>query len=183
MTIFTKIRTAVGKFNLDNAIRSLSRKPSYQDFVSSKTFLILFDIDTNEELELIKKYVSFLKQEGKKVMAIGFYDSQLPFLLSYSKIDMEILNRKNLNWYQRPNDPFLRNIAEEVFDVLINLSIRDYFPLKYISALSHSRFKIGAYSKDNERIHDLMIDINEDRQIKFFLKQLNHYLNQIKKVG
>ena len=63
------------------------------------------------------------------------------------------------------------------FDILINLNIEKCFPLKYISAKTKAKFKIGRYDKKNAAYCDMMISTEENISLGKFIEQLLHYLN------
>jgi hypothetical protein len=46
---------------------------------------------------------------------------------------------------------------------LINLSLEDYYPVHYITALSPATFKAGRYSPDDQYL-DFMIDIEKEKK-------------------
>ena len=52
---------------------------------------------------------------------------------------------------------------KEPFDLLINLSLEDYYPIRYIIALSPALFKVGKFDA-NEIYLDFMIDIEKEKQ-------------------
>jgi hypothetical protein len=47
----------------------------------------------------------------------------------------------------------------------LNLSLGDFYPVQFITALSPARFKAGRYSRDNQYL-DLMIDIHKENVLK-----------------
>lgn len=76
----------------------------------------------------------------------------------------------------------MRNFIEEEYDLLIDLNINDHFALKYIAALSKATFKVGKYEEDDVPIHDMMIDSDHTKTVKYFLRQIDTYITMLNKV-
>ena len=53
---------------------------------------------------------------------------------------------------------------KEPFDILIDLSLENYYPIQYNTALSPAKFKAGRYTQDDPYL-DLMIDIEKEKQL------------------
>ena len=61
------------------------------------------------------------------------------------------------------------------YDILFDLSLKEFFPLNYILKISPAAYKIGPYQESEQ--YDLMIDIKEDRTVSFLISQIRHYLS------
>ena len=148
----------------------------------SKTIGIIFKYDTPENFELLKKYVSYLKDFKKKIKVFGFFDmKEVPGKLAYSKVEFEFFTKKDLNWYGRPGGVYIQNFIEEERDILIDLNIHDSIPLKFIAAKTNARFKIGKLNEENKKYFDMLITFDPAKNFKFFLAQADTYLLMINK--
>ena len=65
--------------------------------------------------------------------------------------------------------------------MLIDLNIHDHFPLKYIAALSKAKFKVGKFNENDIEIHDMMIDSDGTKTVKYFLRQIDTYITMLNK--
>lgn len=144
----------------------------------AKTIGIAFEFTTNEDFELLKKYVLYLREYKKKVKAIGYYTSKEEPNISYSKVDYDFFGKKSHNWYGKPTDHIVTNFIEEEFDILIDLNVNDQSVLTYIAAMSKAKFKLGRF-EENDYIHDLLFESPKEKGLKFFLKQVDTYLAMI----
>lgn len=180
---FKNIRKAIGNYLLKAEVSQLKRNNAAFNMAEAKTFAIVFEASKIEDVELVKKYVVYLKDMKKKVRIIGYFDTLYPPDFTYSKLEYEFFSIKELTWYLKPAGTFLPVFAEEEFDVLIDLNIHDHFPLKYVSALSMAHFKVGKFSEENKNIFDLLIDFEKDKTFKYFLRQVDIYLDMINKKG
>lgn len=178
MRAIDKIKEAIGGRVLAKKLARQKRVPFFENFTSVKTVGILFNATENENLELVKRYVRYLKEEGKKVKVIGFFSTKEIPDITYSRVEYDFFSKKDLNWYLKP--ALDEDFINQEFDLLIDLNIHEDFPLYYIAALSKAKFKIGRYSAGNS-IYDLMIEVPLDKGIKYLLRNIDHYLLLINK--
>jgi hypothetical protein len=185
MSVLRKIKDFIGNIMLQQELKSTSRvrKVTTFKFDEAKTVGILFDAASTEDFELIKRYVAYLRENSKKVKVIGYFKSSggVP-TLTYAKLDFDFFSSKEVSLTGKPSPVFVRNFIEEEYDLLIDLNINDHFPLKYIAALSKASFKVGKYEEDDIPIHDMMIDSDHTKTIKYFLKQIDTYITMLNKV-
>jgi hypothetical protein len=178
MKLIQNTRKQFGKYLLKKQLYFFSRNRYFSSFEKAETIGILFNATDKEEFDLTKKYIKYLRGLKKKVKSIGYYSTVHVPDTAYSKIEYDFFTVKDLNWYLRPTKVFVDNFIEEEFDILIDLNLKDDFPLFYISSLSKAKFKIGRLT-DNIDLYDLMIEVEEGTGIKQFLKHVDHYLLQM----
>lgn len=179
--MFNGIKEQFGKYFLARELAAHPRPKNTVkfNFTEIKNVGILFDSSDKEEFELVKKYVNYLKEMKKRVKAIGYFSSSQVPALTYSKLEYDFFTPKQLNWHLKPSDPFINNFIEEEWDVLIDLNIYDRFPLKYIASVCRAKFRLGKYSKADEKLYDMMIETAPDKSLKYFLRQVDTYLFMI----
>lgn len=181
MTIITNIKTAIGKYMLKKETAGMVRDRGLFNLTTSKTAGILYEASSGEDYELIKKYVGYLREYGIKVKTIGYFSKKEIPSFTFSKLDYEFFTTKELSWYLKPMTSFTDHFVKQEFDLLIDLNIHDHFPLKYLACASKAKFKIGKYSDENKVSHDMMIEIDADKNLKYFLRQVDIYLQMINK--
>jgi hypothetical protein len=155
--------------------------PNQFNFQNIKTVGILFEASNAEDFELIKRYVVYLREHGKKVKVIGFFSSKNIPALTYSKLEYDFFSLKEINFLGKPLTHVVTNFINEEYDLLIDLNIHDYFPLRYIAAMSKAKFKVGKYRDDDESIYDMMIDSDNTQKLKYFLRQVDTYITMMNK--
>jgi hypothetical protein len=178
---FKNIRIAAGKYLLRAEAEHVRRVKTAFNMFEARTFVILFEGSRIDDVDLVKKYVNYLKEMKKKVRVIGFFNTEFPPDFTYSKLDYEFFSIKELNWHMKPSGTFVRSFLEEEFDVLIDLNFEDHFPLTYLSTLSNAHFKVGKFSTENQQIFDLLIDTAKGKTFKYLLQQVDIYLQMINK--
>ncbi|HEY0030541.1 MAG TPA: hypothetical protein VGC65_07275 [Bacteroidia bacterium] len=157
------------------------RKPNKFSFDKIKTVGIIFDATNTEDYDIVKRYVVYLREHQKKVKVLGFFSTKEIPALTYSKLEYDFFSIKELNWIGKPGSVIVENFIKEEYDLLIDLNIHDHFALKYVAALSQAAFKVGKYDEDEVAIHDLMIDADNTKTVKYFLRQIDTYITMLNK--
>ncbi len=199
MKLTDNIFLKIGHFVLNRTLKSIIRKREVNNFDSAKTIGIVFNATQQNSYECIKNFISFLSDYDLKVLAIGFVnDNKIPDNYLYYK-GFTFFSKKNLNWYFKPNDEDVDKFIDKQFDILIDFSLENYYPVQYIVGLSKAKFKVGRLSEKNN-YYDLMIalekykkpdvltddekekklyhniDVEKENKLDFFIEQVKHYL-------
>lgn len=184
MSLLKKIKLAIANRALKLELQDTTREkiPYKFNFDKVITVGILFDATNSDDLEIVKRYVVYMREHRKKVKAIGFFNTKVIPSLAYSKLEYDFLSAKELNWYGKPSSVIVKNFIHEEYDLLIDLNVHDHFVLKYISALSKAKFKVGKYNEKDESIYDMMIDADNTQTLKYFLRQADTYIAMLNKV-
>ena len=181
MGVIQSLKIFAGNYFLSQEMKSVRRNKMFLNLDDAKTIGIVFDATKNENFDLVKKYITYLRDLKKRVKGIGFFDSKTTPAMAYSKLEYDFFCLKDLSWNYIPNNIYVKNFIEDQYDILIDLNLKDAFPLKYISTLSRAKFKVGKSSKWNSSIFDLMLDVDASKDLKYFLRNLDTYLFIINK--
>lgn len=184
MSIFKKIKQLIRNsyIKLELKDNTRERTPNRFNFNAIKTVGILFDATSPEDFELLKRYVVYLREHRKKVKVLGFFSTKQIPEMAFSKLEYDFFSTKELNWFGKPSSVVIQNFIDEEFDLLIDLNVNDLFPLKYISALSKANFKVGKFNENGVEIYDMMIDSDNTKTLKYFLRQIDIYITMLNKV-
>lgn len=147
----------------------------------AKSVGIVFDATSTEDFDLVKKYITYLREMKKRVKAIGFINQKGIPALAYSKLEYDFFSLKELSWSNIPKSIYVTNFIKEEYDILLDLNLQDLFPLKYISSLSKAKFKVGRKSEHDNPVFDLMIEADISKGLKYFLRNIDTYLFIINK--
>ena len=172
------IRTSVGSNNLRRKARHINRQKGIHNFSTARTAGILFTCSNEEDFNAVKDFKQFLENKNIRVDVLGYvHEKQVPdyYLL---RTGFNFFCLKDLNWYQKPTRPFALDFSIRKFDILFNLSIEEYFPLKYLSGISPAAYKIGIFEEPGE--YDLMIGLQENNTVAYLVEQVKHYLSMIR---
>lgn len=181
MKVIENIKNAVGSYFLSLEIKYLHRNKTFINMEDAKTIGILFDATDPVDFDLVKKYILYLKDMKKRVKAIGFYNQKQTPPMAYSKLEYDFFTTKDLNWYNFPDNIYVKNFIDEDYDILLDLNIYDSFPLRYISSVSNAKFKVGKSSGKNSATFDMMVAFDPSKGLKYFLRNIDTYLFIINK--
>jgi hypothetical protein len=177
-----KLKEGLGEKQLQKALKLQGREKAFLNYEAVRTVGIVFEASNDALFELVKKIISELKQDGKHVRAIGFYDKKvIPTSLNYSKSDFDIFSAKELKNLNEPESPYIHSFITEIRDVLIDLNFDNKFPLRYISAHSYAKCKIGVSSPENNSIMDVLLTKNSDHSPSQFIANIFLYLKMLNK--
>lgn len=177
-----RIKEKLGEKQLQRALKIHVRQKEFMNMEDVRSIGIVFEATNAEVFETVKNYVNKLKQMGKRVHGIGFFDTKhTPENLSYTKSDFDLFNIKELQGAGTPNSPYIKTFITEIRDLLIDINLDNKFPLRYISAMSYAKCKIGIDLPENQSIHDLFISVDKKDGISNYLKQVDFYLEMINK--
>ena len=179
MSIVKKTRKKAGEYFLRKEFANISRNIAVTNFEEAETIALIFDATDKEEIEVVKKYIKKLKENKRKVRAIGFYDGKEEPVLMSSKLEYDFFSRKQLKWYLKPDDPIVENFMQEPFDLLINLCMNFKTPLLYVTALSRAKFKVGRQHTQYEPYYDLLLNVEDGTGLKNFIAVAEKYLSMI----
>lgn len=180
MTFLQGIREKTGRYILKQKIRRSSRTKEFINLEDATRIGVIFHQTDYNSFESVQKFLKKLAEDGKQIFAIGFIEKKEIPQEYVLKKGFNFFCLKELNWYYKPEPVFVADFIERDFDLLINLSIDNVFPVDYIFALSNARFKAGKYTEGYE-FADLSIDIKKSGDIDYLIMQISHYLSEINK--
>ncbi len=158
---------------LSSKLSSVSREKKVLNLDSAQTAGILWEINQRESFEYIEKE---LIKSGIK-----------PFGLCYSQSRKVIIpegingfSRKQTSWSEIPKLALVEDFIHQKFDLLIDLTRQNFFPLVYVTALSEATFKIGS-SGFATSYFDLDIEFKEQPETSQLTEQILYYLRRINK--
>ena len=181
MGFIQDIKIKVGEYFLKKEITGGVRSRSIMNLKEAKTIGVIFNAGDINEVELVKKYITYLRDMGKKVRSMGYVAlKELPGNINTS-IDHQCFTLQNVNWYYKPAIGFIGSFVEEEYDLLLDLNIARQLPLIYVAALSKAKCKVGRYSEKYMSIYDVMIETDDEKTLKYFLQNVDTYMEMLNK--
>lgn len=157
------IRAGVGRRILAGKVRNVNRKVHVCNLNDARHIGIIYNATEFVSFEIIKDLAKQLSDSAITVSVLGYVNSKKLIDHYLYRKGFDFFSKKDLNWYYKPVSAAAVHFMHEPFDVLINLSLDDYFPIHYITALSPASFKTGRYSPEDTSL-DFMIDIEKEKQ-------------------
>lgn len=178
MQFIEEIKQRVGKWVFQRELKTNTRIKEVCNLKSAKSIGILYDASSEEQINIVRPFVSFFFNLKKDVKALGFVNSKELSYCHVPKLQYDFFYKKDLNWYYKPQNYIIDNFIKKEHDILINLTDSSVIPIKYLVASSIAHFKIGIY-EENYEIYDLMISLTDDKSIQKLMNEIKHYINMI----
>ena len=180
MSAIKNIQEKLGRFSLNREQKRLTRNVKSFSIEKASSIGIIYNATNRNDAETIKKFIQYLKEERKEVLSLGFIDSKDSSDIVKPHLNYVYFDRRNLSKRLIPEGSDVANFLNSPFSILIDLNLKENFPIEYITTLSHARFKVGVNGGYRDSACDLTIDIKGNRNLEYFIIQLKHYLKMIK---
>jgi hypothetical protein len=177
--MFYKLRTIAGNYFLKEELLKTGRERKITNLKDAKKIGVLYTLDDVPEYEIVSEFVSRLQHDHKEVKALGFVKNKNLVSRFLPKLSYDFFSKKDLNWFFKPFHSKVKDFIEKEFDILIDLTMKDSLPLKFISALSMAHCRVGRYSEANRVCYDIMIDLTKPMTLNEYILQIIHYLTVI----
>ena len=177
--ILENLRLSIARMLLRRKSAKIKRQKTLFDFASAKYIGVLCSPRDEVTTGHLKNFLNYLAQKGIRYSVLGYFDGKkIPENFLYWK-SIDFITHQDLNFFFIPESQVIDNFMREPFDILINCTIVNYFPVEYITQLSVAKYKVGM-SHEDESCYDLMIDVQKNRTVEYFLKNLEKYLSNLR---
>jgi hypothetical protein len=156
-------KAIMGSRVLAKKLRNCHRKVQACNLDDARYIGVIYNATEYVSFEIIKDLVKQLSDRTAKVSVLGYVDSKKLIDHYLYRKGFDFFSKSDLNWYYKPVSLTAVQFIGEQFDLLLNLSLEDHFPIHYITTLSPALFKAGRYTPDDESL-DFMIDIEKEKQ-------------------
>ncbi len=157
----------------------MGRKQKQINLDNARTVALLYYLPDETTYKLVETILARFSDMNLKVSVVCYTDLKVSPHYFIPKISQDIITAKNVNWRFQPQNAFVKEFINIDYDILIDLSLAEYLPLLYCSALSKAGLKVGRYQEEHELFYDLMIHAGPDETIDSFVTQVIHYLSRI----
>jgi hypothetical protein len=136
---------------------------------------IIFDATDSSLSEIVLRYAQNLKEKGRKVMLLGYFDDQLP----HETVSFSYFNQKDKTWWLAPiKKAVVNEFMQQHFDLLMALYPGNQPQIEYITGLSKARFKASPLTAETDGA-DLMVDMKNPKDLQGLIKQIEFYLGKV----
>ncbi len=177
--MFDKIRRKIGQYYFKKEKIQVDRQCQMTNLRDAKRIGILYTLDDVPDYDRVSQFVSQLQIDHKEVKALGFVKNKNLVQRFLPKLSYDFFSRRDLTWFYKPIHNQVRDFIDKEFDLLIDLSLHDSFPLKYIAGLSNALCRVGRFSEENADYYDFMIDLKPSMTSEDYLGHIQHYLTVI----
>ena len=180
MQFIEDFKQKVGKWVFQRELKANKRTKEVCNLDNAQSIGILYDATSEEQIKMVKPFVSYFFDLKKDVKALGYVNSKQLSFHHTPKLQYDFFYQKDLNWYYKPQNYIIDNFVKKEYDILINLCDSSIIPIKYLVASSIAHFKIGIH-EENYEIYDLMISLKDDKSMEKLMHEIKHYINLINK--
>jgi hypothetical protein len=177
--MFGNLRVKIGQYYFKKEKSKTGCHRQMTNLHDAQRIGILYTLDDVPDYDRVSEFVSRLQSDHKEVKALGFVKNKNLVQRFLPKLSYDFFSRRDLTWFYKPIHKQVRDFIEKEFDLLIDLSLHDNFPLKYIAGLSNALLRVGTFSEENSDYYDLMIDAKASMTTDEYLGQIQHYLTII----
>lgn len=178
MKLFDNIKRNAGLSALSKSLKTVKRNKFVHNLVTARKVAIIGVVNNTKDFDDVTSLQRFLIDKNMQVEVLVYFpEKEIPQQLLLRK-GINIFNKNEVNWYGKPQLTYVDHFCKEEYDILIDLSMVEVFPIRWISTLSRSRFKVGSLSYDNNP-YELIITVDNNKEISYLSEQIIHYLNLI----
>lgn len=175
-----RTRKSVGSYFLKKEMRIRNREIQGMGLDSARSIGIIFNAKDERTFKQIREFSDKLRGGGlRTVKALGFVPKAEVAAFLQSSQDFDFFTREDFNWYYKPQGRKVVGFISEQFDILIDLRLSKFTPLLFIVALSRAQFKVGRYRTKFKEFYDLMIDVDDNSDLDYFIEQILKYLEML----
>jgi len=178
LSVFDSLKLKISNYFLYRKLKRFTRIRDFKNLHQSNSVFVIGSNLEDIEGDDIRRLVQYLKQLNKEVFSL-FYIENENDNINIQIPEIKLFNLSNLNNLFIPKDADILLLIDREFDLLIDLSLKESFALKYIFALSKARLKVGAAMNYKKKFGDLTIEIENNPSISYLITQIKHYLTQI----
>ncbi|HAJ99311.1 MAG TPA: hypothetical protein DCM62_04730 [Bacteroidales bacterium] len=155
--MFKKILKAIRTYYFRDAIKKVQRDKSVVGYQKAKKIGVLFECNSADDYRTILSVVRDLEKEGKSVYALVYINAKTLPTFTMAQVNFFYCLRNEFAWNLKLKNTHLFNFLNAGFDIVIDFSSGDFFPLKYLVGLCVAQYRVGFYHEEYIEVFDLMV--------------------------
>ncbi len=141
-----------------------------------ETVGVILNLNEFSDFEAFRNYFKSLGLQLPKIKVVAYADDDK----HQNQLWDTFFTAKDFGWKGTVKNIDLQEFINTKFDMLISFGKVDILEMNMITALSNANFKVGL-SKQDERLFDLIIDVNP-KDFEIFKIELKKYLTVLNKL-
>jgi len=179
MELFSRLRIIIATRITSSRLRKRRRVKKFNNLRTSHKMGIIWAGDKPDDFKAVSKFHQEMQARGMQVDILCYYPGPvLPDRYTAVRY-MNCFKRDDLNFFFFPRHEEVIEFMNTPYDILIDINFRNHFPLYYVAAMSAAEFKIGPGGLLGNDTADMMIEIDKNEGIDYFLEQSKYYLEMI----
>lgn len=177
---YNGLKLKLSNWGLNKHLKTVKRSTFACSIENAKTVGVTFAATSREHLNNIKKLLKELASMGVQTYTLGYIPEKKPDDFYLSEKAFNFFYDKELDWLLRPTKNEAAIEFENTdFDILIDFGSVSYQPMNVLIQKSKAKFKVGIYEDDGQ--FDLMINVKDKQDYKYYFEQVIHYLSKFNK--
>ncbi len=177
--LFGTLKNKIAHKKLHAAVYRNERERRVISLKQARTVGIVYELWDKKTYDTIATLVKELQMQQMMVRTLGYIDKRTVPSYMPETMSFEFFTKKDVNWLGLPKGQSVNDFEKLDFDILLDFSSEDCFPVHYIVGLSKARFKIGKGEK-NKLIYDLIMNFPANTNLTEEIGKIEHYLNKLK---
>ena len=178
MKLVGSIKEKAAIIALNKELKTLKRETSIQNFESAVTAGFIFDADDREKYQQAKDFIAYTESKNVRIFGIGYASKRDQIAYFPYKNGVSYFGLDEINWYGKPINPVVIDFQKRKYDILLDLSQSDIFPVHYIFAISSAKFKITNDGIKAKYAH-FVLQLENSEKLSDYISQIKHYLEAI----
>jgi len=176
--IVNDIKDKAGIMALNKELKSQKRTTAINNFETAGIAGFIFDAVDRDKYQRSREFIDFVEKKNTRIFGIAFASKSdqiayFPYMNGVNYFGLD-----EVNWFGKPINPVVGDFLKRKFDILIDLSQSDLFPIHYIFALSDAKFKITNDSI-KAKYADFVLQQSNNEKLESYINQIKHYLEAI----
>lgn len=153
-----------------------NKKVSLQE---AKNVGIITMIDSKDMLDQVVKMKKTIESYGSHVEAIAYVPAKTLPRYFDDQMQLKAFSKKQVNVAGIPKGMAARDFLAKRYDVMIDLTLTAYPPLRYLAGIANAGIKAGGFDESMVDVYDVMIKHEEGCEFGDFLFAMKNYLSRI----
>ena len=176
--MFSDFKFRISNYILRKEVLKVKTSPKLIELSRAKKIALLFDAHDSQSIIEIKYLLKYLLKLNIDVDVLGFVNKKKYTEDHISTLHINYFNLTNMSFLGFPKSKKTISLLNKEYDFLINLSLYNSFPTKYLAFTAKSHYRIGSDTLDNELNYDLVFKL-KIKTLRYFIKNVIHYLELI----
>ncbi len=160
--------------HLRKKLKTQNRRRITNNFWTARNIAIIFDADHESDRNELLDFGKALEKDGRKINVLGyFHQKKLEFTPKF-----DFFTKKMVNLNGEIKDKTNLKFGNEKLDLLLVFNPNARWPLENLAVSLNAATKIGNHTP-HPNDFDMMLELPKDSSAKFFLEQLDIYLDKI----
>lgn len=177
--MLNNIKNFFGNLVLKSMIQAKKGKHAFMPFDNAKEIGIIYNADDVQNENKAQQFATDLRNEGKKVMLMGFINAKELPPKRMPHINSEYYWQEKLSFFNLPNADKIGQFPNIQFDILFNIYHEENISMQGLSVISKAKYQLGAQMNLATQIFDMTIDTGNNKDVYYLAKQMEFYLKAI----